>query len=255
MGDSLLYEMPANTLLRMSLRYEYLHKMAVKYSNLDSQEDSRVAIGFILDLLALLDKPELRSKFLQEFSRLNIYLSKLFDKTDIDKQKLSQTMDTIHSHIEILNRCNGKFAELLRHKSFIKGLIQQNQIPGGLCEYNTPALDLWLSKTKFERQSLLLEWLHILEDTTITVKGILSIIRNSAQQETARAKGGFYQKTLDPNLPCHLIQVRLAKNSDVYPSISIGRHGISIQFLRFNIQEDPKKTDADLNFQLGCCIL
>ena len=81
MVGSIIYEQPANELLRTCLRLEHLFtQLDYHYQNCVSLYHLRSAIRLLLEIINILDRPDLKSKLSQEFHRVNSIVQK--QKTD-----------------------------------------------------------------------------------------------------------------------------------------------------------------------------
>ena len=69
------------------------------------------------------------------------------------------------------------------------------------------------------------------------------------------ATGGFYQQTLDTNLPYQLIRVLVERRQDVFAEISGGKHRFSIRFIDCRDWQHPKQADHDVPFTLRTCLI
>jgi cell division protein ZapD len=81
------------------------------------------------------------------------------------------------------------------------------------------------------------------------------LIRQSAAAAAESAQLGFYQRSLDTNLPHQLLRILLPLGSQYYPEISAGRHRFSIRFVRYAECGKPQPADEDVPFRLVCCSL
>ena len=85
---------------------------------------------------------------------------------------------------------------------------------------------------------------------------ILRLTRDSAVMRPEDAPGGFFQKTLDPNLPCQMVRVAVPAGAPYFAEISGGKHRFTVRFLEVPvIGERPLQTRQDVPFSLGCCII
>lgn len=252
--DLIVYEQPANEHIRVFLRLEHLHNKALYFLQGHSQWESRACMSAIVEILHLLDRPDLRNKITQEVSRQLSTLKRLQQTPQVDHSRLNtviQDLDSIHT---TLHQYSGKFGDNLRNSEFIKSISHHHTTPGGTCAYNTPGLHYWLEQTPSQRTEQLANWLDSFSDLFHLMRVMMNLIRESAMPAKHTAEGGFYQSTLDPQAPCQLIRVEVPMSAEVFPKISLGRHGISIRFLLAGVDQRAVQTEQDIDFHLACCI-
>ena len=252
-SNTICFEMPTHDLMRHSLKFESLYRLVTHYMDCRNEYDHRMAINALTDLLVLLDRPELRSKYFQEFTRFRIYLDRLNNTTDIDQSRLNNILSQLQQQLHTLEKDSGKFVPGLRNDRFFRKIIQyRNQAVGDDCAYNTPAYYSWLQQDIEKRQEDMLQWMTQFEDVAGIIGTYLKLVRHTGHYQTHTAPKGFYQQAIDPKLTCHLIQIRLEKALAIYPKISVGRHGLSIRFV--NCDETRDETQ-EISFELSCCNL
>ena len=93
----IIYEQPLNELLRVSLRLEHLfHQLDnCQPEQISTPQHSRTIIKLIIDLLNLLDRPDLKFKLSQEFNRLMSTFSRLQRAPEISHKMLNNTLERL----------------------------------------------------------------------------------------------------------------------------------------------------------------
>lgn len=254
-SDLICFEMPTHDLMRYSVKFEDLYRLAQHYSEKADANDHRMAMTAITDLIVLLDRPELRSKYFQEFTRFKHYLSRLLDTSEIDQARLKQILEQLQTQLKNLEKDSGKFASPLRDNKFLSKIIQYRGQAGDDCGYNTPAYFLWLHQAPEQRTAQMKAWLAEFKDIAEIIAIFLKLIRHTGHFQNQVAHKGFYQQAIDPKLSCHLIQIRLDKSLNIYPKISIGRHGLSVRFVKSSDEASECTSESDIKFELACCTL
>lgn len=250
-SDIITFEQAADDLTKMALRFEHLYQLAVHQLSSPNHHSTEVALVILMDILRLVERPDLRSKIYQEQSRLLNHLTHIRQQSAVDNDKVNQIIDQLQESITIINRVSGKFANKLRYHHFLKEVAQYYDVVRNTNDFLSPNYQRWLGQSVDARQQQLIQWYTELNPFADIVKTILKIYRQSAQPVEQQAKQGFFQTTVDPQQPCHLIQVRLQPCDDIFPRISIGRHGISIRFMQGDIDTPSVKTTQDVTFILA----
>lgn len=254
----IIYEQPLNELVRVSLRLEHLFfQLNTCLSATDSDNHTQTVVRLIIDILNILDRPDLKSKFSKEFNRFIAVFSKLQTSTspDISQDKLAETLDQLkYLNSHFLNT-PGKIAQLLRDTEFLLNLRQNLMSPGGDSNIDAPCYYYWLNQSADTHQKRIQQWLKTFTEIQTAVALLLNIVRNSSEPRKIIAEKGFYHESLDPQISCQLIRVALPKSAKIYPEISAGRHRMSIRFVIPDLDRRPRQTPEDVKFKLTLCII
>jgi cell division protein ZapD len=82
------------------------------------------------------------------------------------------------------------------------------------------------------------------------------LVRESAIATQEVAQSGFFQRTLETSTPCQMIRVCLSDDMRCFPEISAGKHRFTVRFMSPSATHDrPAQTDADVRFDLHCCVI
>lgn len=252
--QTILYEQPVNELIRVCLRLEHLLHLGQDTLRSTTLWDSRATMTTINDILNILDRPDLRTKLTKEFVRYLASLTRLEGAEHIDQKKLSATIIEVENVLDSLHATSGRFAPELRDNDFLNSIRQHLSNPGGAVSFDVPAYHFWLQQPVGERNALMSKWFSYFENADNAVSLMLRLIRQSCNPQLQTAHQGFYQANLDPSQPVQLIRIAVPTEFNVYPEISVGRHGVSVRFYTPNFQDRPVQCDSDIVFRLSCCI-
>lgn len=251
---NIIFEQPLNEYIRICLRVEHLLNQAETALTGESPAASRTALEAMLEILNVIDRPDLKSKIVKALSQYAEVLSQLTQKEQVDHQKLQSILQELDQLISNLHRLPDKIAYPLRLNSFLNTIRQHMANPAGACPFSTPAYYLWLHQPATTRIAHLQEWFSALEQLQAAVRLLLRLTRNSTSTETIVAPQGFYHRALDPKLSYHLIRVSVPTSLKIYPEISVGRHRLIVRFLTLNVHDRGiQKTDT-IEFGLTCCL-
>lgn len=252
--EPIIYEQPVNEHIRVCLRLEHLFNQALFWLRGTGSWESRAAVTAILEALNVLDRPDLKAKFVKELGRYSTILARFIETPHIDRQKLAAVQSEIEHILHQLHGVQGRIAQRLRDNDLLNNIRQYLLNPGGGCDFEVPAYHFWLQQPAPERIAQLTHWFGNLRMVQNAVNLTLRLIRQSSPIETREAHEGFYQASLDAQASCQLIRVAVSHGAGVYPEISVGRHGISIRFFVLNADERATQTREDIKFQLMCCM-
>lgn len=252
--EPIIYEQPINEHVRVCLRLEHLFNQTLHWIRGVTSWDSRAAMSSILEILNVLDRPDLKAKLVKELSRYSGIIAKFVDTPHIDKGKLAAVQAELEHTLHQLYAAQGRLAQHLRDNDFLNNIRQYLLNPGGGCSFEVPAYYYWLQQPAPERVAQLTHWFSSLRMIQNAVNLTLRLIRQSSPTEIREAEKGFFQSTLDAQASCQLVRVELSPSAGVYPEISVGRHGISIRFFILSLNDRPIQTTEDVKFHLTCCI-
>lgn len=251
--DVIVYEQPLHELIRVCLRIEYLFFQIEHQIHDPSMMATRNIITFIINLLQLLDRPDLKAKLAKEISHQMSLLTRLEKTQGIDQEKLQNLLKELDVLMRRLIDSSKKIGHTLREIELLNNLRLHLASPGGGCSFDIPVFHYWLHQPHEERQATIKTWLQEFHDIKTASTLILQLIREGSKSQQKMAEHGFYQELLDPQVNLRLIRVILQKNMVAYPEISLGRHFLSVRFFIPTIKERPTQFLQNLIFILSYC--
>jgi len=250
----IIYEQPLNELIRVSLRLEYLFKrIDACLAASDIEQHTQELVGLLIDVLNLLDRPDLKSKFTKEFNRLIADFSHYHANPHISKETLDDILRQLKDLLQSLHNIQGKIAQTLRDNEFLANARQNMSSPGGDSCVDAPEFYYWLNQPTEIQLEHIQNWLNEFKIIRSAVGLLLDVVRKSAESYQLIAQEGFYCETLDAKTPCQLIQVAIPANAKLFPEISAGRHRMSIRFVIPSMTARPKQTSENVSFWLTKC--
>ena len=255
MSTHIEYEYPLNERTRTLLRLESYFSQATHFLHQPSTWDSQVCMSSLIELLNHLDRHDLRGELLKELERHFSRFTRLLQTPAIDHERLTLTLDELTSQIQILHGMSVKAHQDLRAYELLNIIRQRTTLLGTSGSFDIPAYHQWLHQSKNKRVDQLKVWLQSLSPLQEGIDLLLRIIRNSGIFEPKSAESGFYQRSFESQMNCHLVQTRLPKSEVVFPEVSGGKHRLCIRFLSMPSSGRPKQTDQTVNFDVCFCIL
>lgn len=255
-AKKVVYEQPLNERIRTFIRLEFLFHQAARSARGESEWDSRATLTNLLEILNIFSRSDLKTEVMKELERHCSNLQRLGRNPGVDKRRLEGLLRQMEGMIERLHSTNGQIGVELKKNEFVNSIQQRSTIPGGTCDFDLPAYHFWLQQPSTERIQLLSAWCNVFDPIRLSIDLILRLTRHSAEPAWERARSGFFQKTLDMNLPCQLVRVTLPADAPYFAEISGGKHRCTIRFLEQpNLALRPNQTKSDVNFQFSCCII
>lgn len=246
-----------NETITFELATHFLPKVALKLESqiqsiIEAQKETHPvihqhALQNCNEILSIVEKPALKSRFLKEFLRVEHLLNRSHTKIGND------LYDLLFQQIQYLTNMNHNFAQKLNEDLFLLGsrhnLVTHNPLLHDFC----PHLLFWIEAEPMVRQEMIETWINELRPLYKTVKTYLSILRQTALYTIIKLDSGFYQQALPPSNNCHLIAVKLAKYYGAIPKINLGNFGLSIRLFDVETMRELRKDHAEI--ELGLCQL
>ncbi|OGT06421.1 MAG: hypothetical protein A2103_03715 [Gammaproteobacteria bacterium GWF2_41_13] len=255
-NKEIIYEQPLNELIRVIIRLEHLLNQLAFYLSSTSDRHTQTIMQLIIDLLNLLDRPDLKSKLTQEFTRLTTVLTQIPPSpSPINRKTLIAQIGELKRLSQYFLRTPGKIAQVLRENEFLASLRQYLMSPGGDSCIDAPHYFYWLNQSAETHQKQIQTWMKHAEEIQHATTLLLKIVRDSAEPVETVAINGFYHASLDPQASVQLIRVTLPTDEKLYPEISAGRHRISVRFVIPDMAKRPTQTKKDVSFKLTKCVI
>lgn len=257
MNTPISYEFPLNERMRVFIRLEQLFNQFHHHSHGSAPVDKRAAISVLLDIVAIFKRNDLKSEILKELDRQANVLNKIAVNPNqgVDTQKLQELLAQLAGTSQKLYAMTGKIGNHIMDSDLFQSIAQRSAIPGGTCSFDLPEFHYWLNQDDETCIQDLIQWSRPFADIGEAIELILSFIRNSHTVTEEIAPAGFFQITLDTNLPNQLVCVSLDKSQPYFVEISGGKHRCTIRFMHpSRDSQRPTQSVENIPFTLTCCI-
>lgn len=255
MANPVIYEQPLNERVRTFLRLEHLFCQIDYTLHGYSIWDSRATLATLVETLDILSRSELKTELIKELERYIIKLNSLQQTHGVDTRQLATILDKLESAQLSLHNLSGQIGQSLRDQELISSLRQRMMTPGGTCPIDLPMFHLWLQQPAAVRIEQQEHWNSELNVVRQPVALLLAMIREASIPQHQFAPEGFFQQSLDSNLPIQLIRVAVSADLPYFAEISAGKHRLTIRFLEPQSGRRPLQAQQTVDFQLTCCTL
>lgn len=255
MQTKIIYEQPLSERIRTFLRLEFLFDQTKAFLAGNSVWESRAALAGILEILSIFSRADLKTEVMKELERQALVLERLEENPGVDRHRLSELLNQMDGLIDYMHSLTGQVGQELRQNEFLSSIRQRITIPGGTCDFDLPAYHFWLQQPAEKRHEQLQQWFKNFEAIAQSISLILRLIRESAPPAKEVAEAGFFQKSLDPSTPCHIVRVIVPADCPYFAEISGGKHRFTVRFLEQRLEERPVQTTGNVPFELACCII
>ncbi len=249
----IIYEHPLNEIIRACLRLEQLFQQVDHLLSDRSIPGTRSIVTTIINLLQILDRPDLKSKLAKELGQHHTNLMRYGNAQEIDKEKLNHLIQKTDEFSRILIDSSGKIGQRVRDIELLNSLRLHLATPGGGCSFDIPMYHFWLQQPEEVRYQTIMDWLSDFEQIKMIITLVLELVRNNGKSEKKVATHGFHQELLDPQSNLRMIRIEVDKNLATYPEVSIGRHFLSVRFFIPDINKRPLQYNDNLPFVITYC--
>lgn len=253
MHDTITYDQPLNEVIRVCLRLEQLFDQIDHQLGDTSMLGTRNVINLIINVLHILDRPDLKAKLAKELSHHFGNLVRYGNAPDVDTQKLGQLTAQLEEHSRSLIDTNGKIGYRLRDVELLNTLRLHLASPGGGCSFDIPLYHYWLQQPSDVRLATINDWLSEFTQIRTVIALVLDLVRNNGKVEQKTAVHGFHQELLDPQSNLRMIRIAIDRKVPAYPEISIGRHFLSVRFFSPDIDKRSAQFTENLLFWITYC--
>lgn len=253
MNDKITYEQPLNEIIRVCLRLEQLFKQIDHQMPDTSEQGTRNLITYIINILHLLDRPDLKAKLAKELTHHLTNLMRYNTSPQIDSAKLRDLMNQLEELSRALIDSSGKIGYRLRDTELLNTLRLHLASPGGGCSFDLPIFHYWLEQPIATRMATIESWLNDFSQIRSAVTLLLDLVRKNIKTERKTAVHGFHQELLDPQSNLRMLRISLERNLSAFPEISVGRHFLSVRFFVPDIEKRPIQYTENLDFLLEYC--
>lgn len=255
-GDAqpvILFEHPLNERCRMLLRLSRLFTQFEQHLGKESPSSSKTALMALLDVAAVLSRPDIKSELIKELDRQATLLTTLMGHPDADEIRVGQVLAEVTELGDHFKRDPNQLGQSLRKSEFLSSVTHRLSVPGGTFEFDLPQLHYWLSLPHSERVMQLDGWREEVVEVQGAVDLMLTLIRESAHTQHLVAERGFFQQNLDPRRIIQMVQVGVDPELGVYPEISGSKHRFCVRFLEAIDWESPNSSTGNIPFQARIC--
>jgi cell division protein ZapD len=251
-----VYEQPLSERIRTFLRLEHLLAKAEHALRSIDPWSSRATLEAVIDIMAVLSRADLKKEIIKELERHATTLQGLSRNPNVDPGRLQDVLDTVKAQLGSLRTDENSWGQELRDDELLSTVRQRSTITAGTCNFDLPALHYWLQASADQRVNDLQHWLRSYDLLNSSVSLCLKLVRESSIATQEVAQSGFFQRTLETSTPCQMIRVCVMDDARCFPEISAGKHRFTVRFMRPMATSDrPAQTDADVEFDLHCCII
>ncbi len=230
MMSEVVFEHACCEYLRALLRLEHQFIVLNESECCGTTQETNVALGALLEIVRILDRPDLKGKLIAALSDRALLLRRYLALPDADEQMIKPLLSQVDESLDMLQLCQGKFYGSLLDDELLASVKQHVLTPGGAIPANLPMLHAWQQQAAKEKSRQLKDWRQTLSTIEVISDLLLSLLRRATDMVGYCAEEGFFGVVPDTKQELQLIRLLLPEGVIAFPEISAGRHRVSIHF-------------------------
>ncbi len=247
------FEFPCNERIRSLLRIESLFKRVRHFCNEATAEDHKAALWALFELFDLISgRGDIKSELLQELERQRSRLNQFSGKAGVSQEALDDLLKHIQTVFDQISIVNTRLGPHIAEHEWLQLLKGRFSIPGGVSEFDIPALHVWLHRSAESRQVTINRWLSTLQPVAEGVAIVTKLLRESKSAESHVAARGYFELSMDGR-QIQLIRVAVPKQPEVAAEISANKYVVSVRFRQLEPTMHLKSIEQDIPFQMALC--
>lgn len=246
--NQLVFQLAVNFLSKIALRLERLFLAIDQACDAKNPIIHHYALKSVIEIIKLVEKPELKSRFVKELMRIEHAVHK--SQAHISDAQYAR----LFVQVQVLSHLSGRFGDSIHQDPFLQSIrLAQTAHPSD-CELHAPQLLFWLDNTPAARQANLTHWLQQLQVLWDTVTIYLGLLRDTAQFESIELVNGFYQCSLPARSTHDLILIKMNKEANIVPKIQLGHYGLSVRLCDAYSMQEVRQSNLSV-LDLAICQL
>ncbi|MDC0482415.1 cell division protein ZapD [Gammaproteobacteria bacterium] len=252
MNEHIIYEQPVAENIRNFLKCEYLYE---KYTHALDQGDIwsiRSSITTLIEISDFVHRINLKVELLKELEKSKLYIDVLKENNQIDILKYDAYHVKIVECLDKLNDIENNPSKTIVDNDFLMQIKNKLYIPGGDNFFDNPSYLNFLASNKSKIFDSINKWYYPFKYLFISSELILSIKRSNAKFEKHTSNVSFFEKRLDTRARIDFVRIRLQKNINVFPDISVNRQNINIIF-KYSLGSKilSRAVEDNVNFEIS----
>ena len=252
MNEHIIYEQPVAENIRNFLKCEYLYE---KYTHALDQGDIwsiRSSITTLIEISDFVLRINLKVELLKELEKSKLYIDVLKENNLIDILKYDAYHVKIVECLDKLNDIENNPSKTIVDNDFLMQIKNKLYIPGGDNFFDNPSYLNFLASNKSKIFDSINKWYYPFKYLFISSELILSIKRSNAKFEKYTSDVSFFEKRLDTSARIDLVRIRLQKNINVFPDISVNRQNINVIF-KYSLGSKilSRAVEDNVNFEIS----
>ena len=252
MNEHIIYEQPVAENIRNFLKCEYHYERDTHTLDQGDIWSVRSSITTLIEISDFVLRINLKVELLKELEKSKLYIKVLKENNLIDILKYDAYHVKIVDCIDKLNDIENNPSKTIVDNDFLMQIKNKLYIPGGDNFFDNPSYLNFLASNKSKIFDNINKWYYPFKYLFIASELILGIKRSNAKFEKYTSDVSFFEKRLDTSARIDLVRIRLQKNINVFPDISVNRQNINVIF-KYSLGSKilSRAVEDNVNFEIS----
>ena len=252
MNEYIIYEQPVTENIRNFLKCEYLFE---KFNSAIQKQDIwsvKSSVSTLIEASDLIFRINLKVELLKELEKNILFLNYLYNDNSIAISEYDNFITKTKNCIEALNNINDIPSKSIMGNDFLMQIKSKLHIPAGENFFDMPSYLNFLSSNRSFIIDNINLWYLPFEPLFVSSKLILDIKRKNSKFITMNSTGSYFERKFDRNSKFDLARIKLKKNINIFPDISISSQNINIIFkAAYGPNRLSKAISKNIDFELS----
>ncbi len=252
MNDYIIYEQPITENVRNFLKCEYLNE---KFNCAVKQHDMwaiKSSISTLIEMSDFVFRINIKIELLKDLERNLLLLDTLKKSNSIKLINYDKFYTEIQTYIEKLNNTNSSPSKSITDNDFLMQIKSKLHIPAGDNFFDMPSYLNFLSSNKTFILENIYNWYDPFKPIFMSSILLLDFKRTISKFKYFSSNDSFFEMKLDKSDKTDLVRIKLEKNINIYPDISVNPQNINVMFkTSYGENRQSKPIEENLNFGLS----
>ncbi len=252
MNDYIIYEQPISENVRNFLKCEYLNE---KFNCAVKQHDMwaiKSSISTLIEMSDFIFRINIKIELLKDLEKNLLLLDTLRKTNSIELIDYDKFYTEIQTNIEKLNRADISPSKSITDNDFLMQIKSKSHIPAGDNFFDMPSYLNFLSSNKTFILENIDNWYSPFKPIFMSSILLLDFKRTISKFEYFSSDAAYFEMKLDKSDKTDLVRIKLEKNINIYPDISVNPQYINIMFkTSHGANRQSKAIEENLNFGLS----
>ncbi len=252
MNDYIIYEQPITENVRNFLKCEYLDE---KFNCAVKQHDMwaiKSSISTLIEMSDFVFRINIKIELLKDLERNLLLLDTLKKSNSIELINYDKFYTEIQTYIQKLNNTNSSPSKSITDNDFLMQIKSKLHIPAGDNFFDMPSYLNFLSSNKTFILENIYNWYTPFKPIFMSSILLLDFKRTISKFKYFSSNDSFFEMKLDKSDKTDLVRIKLEKNINIYPDISVNPQNINVMFkTSYGENRQSKPIEENLNFGLS----
>jgi cell division protein ZapD len=252
MNEFIIYEQPVTENIRNFLKSEYLFEKFNSGLEQNNIWGIKSSLSTLIEISDFIFRINIKIELLKELDKTKILLVSLRDDNKIKDNKYEEFISSIETCIDNLNSISNSPSKTIVNNDFLMQIKNKSHIPAGDNFFDMPSYLNFLSSNKTFIFDNINSWYKPFEPIFLASQLIIDIKRRNSKFCSYRCSESFFEKKLDKTVKIDLVRIKIEKNSNIFPDVSVNPQNINIIFKSSHGSDRISKViTEDINFELS----